>query len=170
MIRNIFFLLLIIYVITGCGKKEDTMIPKSDKVEIVLDENENKEIVVSDIKKYDEENMKKMAVEALKEYLSTPYNAEGVWTAYEKFYSQNYKNTLKKRRNIKNADEYVMSKPSVDFEFEITIDKVYDVIFEGNKAYIDASSYVYDRVNGTKTKIRQTFIMEYENNRWVIPN
>ena len=73
-----------------------------------------------------------------------------------------------KSRNIKNADDYVESDPSLDFEFETTIDKVYGIKLDGQKAYIDVDSSVYDRVEDTTSKARQTFIMSYENNRWVI--
>ena len=97
-----------------------------------------------------------------------PYSAEGVWKAYEKFYSSAYKEILNKSRNIKNADDYVLSEPSLDFEFETTIDKVYSVKLEGKKVYIEVDSSVYDRVNDSHSKARQTFIMEYEYGKWVI--
>ena len=109
-----------------------------------------------------------MAVNSLKEFLSLPYSAEGVWKAYEKFYSSAYKEILNKSRNIKNADDYVLSEPSLDFEFETTIDKVYSVKLEGKKVYIEVDSSVYDRVNDSHSKARQTFIMEYEDGKWVI--
>lgn len=167
--KNIFSFSLILCLIFGCSNTNGgNSTPSGDKVEIILNENENDDFTVSDIKKYDEENMKKIAVEAIKEFLSLPYDANGVWTSYEKFYSKRYKDVLYKKRNVKNADEYVLSEPSLDFEFETKIDKIYEVRFEGNKVYIDADSSVYDRVNNSKMKVRQTFVMEYEDGKWVM--
>ena len=136
------------------------------RVEIILTDEDFKENV--EVKKYDEDNLKKLALSSLKEFYSLPYNQDSVRIAYDKFYSTNYKEVLRKSRNIKNADEYVQSDPSLDFEFETTIEKVYDIKLEGQKAYIDADSSVYDRVEDTTSKARQTFVMSYENNKWVI--
>ena len=138
----------------------------NNKVEIILSNKDSKDSM--EIKKYDENVIKELAVNSLKEFLSLPYSAEGVWKAYEKFYSSAYKEILNKSRNIKNADDYVLSEPSLDFEFETTIDKVYSVKLEGKKVYIEVDSSVYDRVNDSHSKARQTFIMEYEYGKWVI--
>ena len=138
----------------------------NNKVEIILSNKDSKDSM--EIKKYDENVIKELAVNSLKEFLSLPYSAEGVWKAYEKFYSSAYKEILNKSRNIKNADDYVLSEPSLDFEFETTIDKVYSVKLEGKKVYIEVDSSVYDRVNDSHSKARQTFIMEYEDGKWVI--
>ncbi|EKV57734.1 hypothetical protein [Brachyspira hampsonii] len=136
------------------------------RVEIILKDEDFKENV--EVKKYDEDKLKNLALSSLKEFYSLPYNQDSVRIAYEKFYSTNYKEVLRKSRNIKNADEYVQSDPSLDFEFETKIEKVYDIKLEGKKAYIDADSSVYDRVEDTTSKARQTFVMSYENNKWVI--
>ena len=138
----------------------------NNKVEIILSNKDSKDSM--EIKKYDENIIKELAVNSLKEFLSLPYSAEGVWKAYEKFYSSAYKEILNKSRNIKNADDYVLSEPSLDFEFETTINKVYSVKLEGKKVYIEVDSSVYDRVNDSHSKARQTFIMEYEDDKWVI--
>ena len=138
----------------------------NNKVEIILSNKDSKDSM--EIKKYDENIIKELAVNSLKEFLSLPYSAEGVWKAYEKFYSSAYKEILNKSRNIKNADDYVLSEPSLDFEFETTINKVYSVKLEGKKVYIEVDSSVYDRVNDSRSKARQTFIMEYEDGKWVI--
>ncbi|MBW5396034.1 hypothetical protein, partial [Brachyspira hampsonii] len=127
------------------------------RVEIILKDEDFKENV--EVKKYDEDKLKNLALSSLKEFYSLPYNQDSVRIAYEKFYSTNYKEVLRKSRNIKNADEYVQSDPSLDFEFETKIEKVYDIKLEGKKAYIDADSSVYDRVEDTTSKARQTFVM-----------
>ncbi|WP_157146872.1 hypothetical protein [Brachyspira pilosicoli] len=138
----------------------------SEKVEIVLSDNENKEAV--EIKNYDEEALKTSALKSLEEFLSLPYDEESVKMAYDNFYSSSYKEVLAKTRNVKNADEYVASNPSLDFEFEIKIDKVYSIELKGKNAYIDVGTSVYDRVNKSTANMRQTFVMEQENNKWVI--
>lgn len=160
MFKYAFIIFLIL--ISSCAEKQED----SNKVEIILSGDENKENI--EIKKYNENELKALALDSLKEFLSLPYDAGGVWTAYEKFYSSYYKEILNKSRNIKNADDYVISEPSLDFEFETTIDKVYSIELEGKKAYIEVDSSVYDRVNDSSSKARQTFIMEYEDNKWVI--
>ncbi|ASJ21983.1 hypothetical protein [Brachyspira hampsonii] len=146
---------------SSSNNKENTK-----RVEIILSDEDFKENV--EVKKYDEDKLKNLALSSLKEFYSLPYNQDSVRIAYEKFYSTNYKEVLRKSRNIKNAEEYVQSDPSLDFEFETKIEKVYDIKLEGKKAYIDADSSVYDRVEDTTSKARQTFIMSYENNKWVI--
>ena len=168
---KVILIITIILFASSCSKnsneKKENM---PNRVEIILSDDinninneENKEV-----KEYDEDKLKQMALTSLKEFYSMPYNKENVRIAYEKFYSTNYKEILRKSRNIKNADEYVQSDPSLDFEFETKIDKVYDIKLDGQKAYIDVDSSVYDRVEDTTSKARQTFIMCYENNRWVI--
>ncbi|ADG70982.1 hypothetical protein [Brachyspira murdochii] len=158
-------IITIILLISSCSNNNKENIQK--RVEIILkddiDSIENREVI-----EYDEDKLKQLALSSLKEFYSMPYNQENVRIAYEKFYSANYKEILRKSRNIKNADEYVQSNPSLDFEFETKIDKVYDIKLDGQKAYIDADSSVYDRVEDTTSKARQTFIMCYENNKWVI--
>lgn len=160
MFRHAFIIFLIL--ISSCAEKPED----SNKVEIILSGDDNKENI--EIKKYNENELKALALDSLKEFLSLPYDAGGVWTAYEKFYSSYYKEILNKSRNIKNADDYVISEPSLDFEFETTIDKVHSIELEGKKAYIEVDSSVYDRVNDSSSKARQIFIMEYEDNKWVI--
>lgn len=160
MFKYAFIIFLIL--ISSCAEKQED----SNKVEIILSGDKNKENI--EIKKYNENELKALALDSLKEFLSLPYDAGGVWTAYEKFYSSYYKEILNKSRNIKNADDYVISEPSLDFEFETTIDKVHSIELEGKKAYIEVDSSVYDRVNDSSSKARQTFIMEYEDNKWVI--
>lgn len=160
MFKHAFIIFLIL--ISSCAEKQED----SNKVEIILSGDKNKENI--EIKKYNENELKALALDSLKEFLSLPYDAGGVWTAYEKFYSSYYKEILNKSRNIKNADDYVISEPSLDFEFETTIDKVHSIELEGKKAYIEVDSSVYDRVNDSSSKARQTFIMEYEDNKWVI--
>lgn len=161
-------IIIIILFIFSCSKSNNKENVQK-RVEIILSDDinnineENKEV-----KEYDEDKLKQLALSSLKEFYSMPYNKENVRIAYEKFYSANYKEILRKSRNIKNADEYVQSDPSLDFEFETKIDKVYDIKLDGQKAYIDVDSSVYDRVEDTTSKARQTFIMCYENNRWVI--
>lgn len=167
---KVILIITIILFASSCSKNSNEKkenIP--NRVEIILSDDidnineENKEV-----KEYDEDKLKQMALTSLKEFYSMPYNKENVRIAYEKFYSTNYKEILRKSRNIKNADEYVQSDPSLDFEFETKIDKVYDIKLDGQKAYIYVDSSVYDRVEDTTSKARQTFIMCYENNRWVI--
>lgn len=160
MFKHIFIIFLIL--ILSCSEKQKN----SDKVEIILSGDDDKENI--EIRKYNESELKALALDSLKEFLSLPYDASGVWTAYEKFYSSAYKEILNKSRNIKNADDYVISEPSLDFEFETTIDKVHSIILEGKKAYIEVDSSVYDRVDNSSSKARQTFIMEFEDNKWVI--
>lgn len=160
MFKHVFIIFLIL--ISSCAEKQED----SNKVEIILSGDDNIENI--EIKKYNENELKALALDSLKEFLSLPYDAGGVWTAYEKFYSSYYKEILNKSRNIKNADDYVISEPSLDFEFETTIDKVHSIELEGKKAYIEVDSSVYDRVNDSSSKARQTFIMEYEDNKWVI--
>lgn len=158
------YLLIIFFIfILSCSNPKDEN-NSNNKVEIILSGEDNN----IEIKKYNESELKELALESLKEFLSLPYDASGVWTAYEKFYSSAYKEILNKSRNIKDADDYVLSEPSLDFEFETTIDKVYSVELEGKKAYIEVDSSVYDRVENSYSKSRQTFVMEYEDDKWVI--
>ena len=158
------YLLIIFFIfILSCSNSENKN-NSNNKVEIILRGEDNN----IEIKKYNERELKELALNSLKEFLSLPYDASGVWTAYEKFYSSNYKEILNKTRNIKDADDYVLSEPSLDFEFETTIDKVYSVELEGKKAYIEVDSSVYDRVENSYSKARQTFVMEYEDDKWVI--
>lgn len=153
------FIIFLIFILSCSNSKNNS----NNRVEIILQDKDSMEI-----KKYDENILKELALDSLKEFLSLPYDASGVWTAYEKFYSSDYKEILDKSRNIKNADDYVLSEPSLDFEFETTIDKVYSVELEGKKAHIEVDSSVYDRVEDSYSKARQTFVMEYEDNKWVI--
>ena len=165
MYKYILLISLLILPLISCSRNDKGKNVK--RVEIVLKDNEeHKENI--EIKDYNEDKLKKLALSSLKEFYALPYNEESVRIAYEKFYSTNYKEILRKTRNIKNADEYVQSNPSLDFEFETTIDKVYDIKLDGKKAYIDVDSSVYDRVEDTTSKARQTFVMSYENNRWVV--
>ena len=159
-----YILLISFALLVSCSNNNDDK-ETIKRVEIILSDEDFKENV--EIKKYDEDKLKNLALSSLKEFYSLPYNQDSVRIAYEKFYSTNYKEVLRKSRNIKNADEYVQSDPSLDFEFETTIEKVYDIKLEGQKAYIDADSSVYDRVEDTTSKARQTFVMSYENNKWV---
>ena len=155
-------IIFLIFILSCSNSKNENN--SNNRVEIILSgEDDNIEI-----KKYNESELKELALESLKEFLSLPYDASGVWTAYEKFYSSDYKEILNKSRNIKDADDYVLSEPSLDFEFETTIDKVYSVELEGKKAYIEVDSSVYDRVEDSSSKARQTFVMEYEDDKWVI--
>ena len=126
---KVILIITIILFASSCSKNSNEKkenIP--NRVEIILSDDidnineENKEV-----KEYDEDKLKQMALTSLKEFYSMPYNKENVRIAYEKFYSTNYKEILRKSRNIKNADEYVQSDPSLDFEFETKIDKVYDI-------------------------------------------
>ncbi|WP_300369729.1 hypothetical protein [Brachyspira sp.] len=149
----------------SCNSKDDNA-DNAKRIEIILADEDFKENI--EVKEYDEEKLKKLALSSLKEFYSMPYNQDTVRIAYERFYSSSYKEILKKSRNIKNADEYVQSDPSLDFEFETKIEKVYDIKLEGKKAYIDADSSVYDRAEDTTSKARQTFVMSYENDKWVI--
>ena len=158
-----YLLIIFLIFILSCSNSENKN-NSSNKVEIILSEEDGN----IEIKKYNERELKELALNSLKEFLSLPYDASGVWTAYEKFYSSNYKEILNKTRNIKDADDYVLSEPSLDFEFETTIDKVYSVELEGKKVYIEVDSSVYDRVNDSSSKARQTFVMEYEDDKWVI--
>ncbi|MEI0558555.1 hypothetical protein [Brachyspira intermedia] len=159
-----YILLISLALLVSCSNNDDKETIK--RVEIILSDEDFKENV--EVKEYDEDKLKNLALSSLKEFYSLPYNQDSVRIAYEKFYSTNYKEVLRKSRNIKNADDYVQSDPSLDFEFETTIEKVYDIKLEGQKAYIDADSSVYDRVEDTTSKARQTFVMSYENNKWVI--
>ncbi|CRF34404.1 hypothetical protein BRSU_1997 [Brachyspira suanatina] len=159
-----YILLISFALLVSCSNNNDKETIK--RVEIILSDEDFKENV--EVKEYDEDKLKNLALSSLKEFYSLPYNQDSVRIAYEKFYSTNYKEVLRKSRNIRNADEYVQSDPSLDFEFETTIEKVYDIKLEGQKAYIDADSSVYDRVEDTTSKARQTFVMSYENNKWVI--
>ena len=158
-----YLLIIFLIFILSCSNSKDEN-NSNNKVEIILSGEDNN----IEIKKYNESELKELALESLKEFLSLPYDASGVWTAYEKFYSSAYKEILNKSRNIKDADDYVLSEPSLDFEFETTIDKVYSVELEGKKAYIEVDSSVYDRVENSYSKSRQTFVMEYEEDKWVI--
>ena len=155
-------IIFLIFILSCSNSKNENN--SNNRVEIILSGEDNN----IEIKKYNESELKKLALESLKEFLSLPYDASGVWTAYEKFYSSDYKEILNKSRNIKDADDYVLSEPSLDFEFETTIDKVYSVELEGKKAYIEVDSSVYDRVEDSSSKARQTFVMEYEDDKWVI--
>ena len=158
-----YLLIIFLIFILSCSNSKDEN-NSNNKVEIILSGEDNN----IEIKKYNESELKELALESLKEFLSLPYDASGVWTAYEKFYSSDYKEILNKSRDIKNADDYVRSEPSLDFEFETTIDKVYSIELEGKKAYIEVDSSVYDRVEDSYSKSRQTFVMEYEDDKWVI--
>ena len=160
-----YILLISFAVLVSCSNNNNDK-ETIKRVEIILSDEDFKENV--EVKEYDEDKLKNLALSSLKEFYSLPYNQDSVRIAYEKFYSTNYKEVLRKSRNIRNADEYVQSDPSLDFEFETTIEKVYDIKLEGQKAYIDADSSVYDRVEDTTSKARQTFVMSYENNKWVI--
>ena len=160
-----YILLISFALLVSCSNNNDDK-ETIKRVEIILSDEDFKENV--EVKKYDEDKLKNLALSSLKEFYSLPYNQDSVRIAYEKFYSTNYKEVLRKSRNIRNADEYVQSDPSLDFEFETTIEKVYNIKLEGQKAYIDADSSVYDRVEDTTSKARQTFVMSYENNKWVI--
>ncbi|WP_295158098.1 hypothetical protein [uncultured Brachyspira sp.] len=156
------YILLISFIISSfisCSKNNADNVKR---IEIILADES------TEVKEYDEEKLKKSALSSLEEFYSMPYNQDSVRIAYEKFYSSNYKEILKKSRNIKNADEYVQSDPSLDFEFEAKIEKVYNIKLDGRKAYIDADSLIYDRVEDTTSKSRQTFVMSYENDKWVI--
>ncbi len=137
----------------------------NEKVEIILSDEEEEAV---EIKSYDEDALKTSALKSLEEFLSLPYDEESVKMAYNNFYSSDYKEILAKTRNVKNADEYAASNPSLDFEFETKIDKVYSIELKGKNAYIDVSTSVYDRVNKSTANMRQTFVMEQENNKWVI--
>ena len=137
----------------------------NEKVEIILSDEEEEAV---EIKNYDEDALKTSALKSLEEFLSLPYDEESVKMAYNNFYSSNYKEILAKTRNVKNADEYAASNPSLDFEFETKIEKVYSIKLEGKNAYIDVGTSVYDRVNKSTANMRQTFIMAQENNKWVI--
>ncbi|MEI0531715.1 hypothetical protein R4I97_09155 [Brachyspira pilosicoli] len=152
----VLFSLFGLFISCGSGNK---------KVEIILSD-EKEEAV--EVKNYDEEELKTSALKSLEEFLSLPYDEESVKMAYDNFYSSNYKEVLAKTRNVKNADEYAASNPSLDFEFEAKIEKVYGIKLEGKNAYIDVATSVYDRVNKSTANMRQTFIMEQENNKWVI--
>ena len=154
----LFVLLSLFGLFVSCGSG-------SKKVEIVLSD-EKEEAV--EIKNYSEEELKTAALKSLEEFLLLPYDEESVKLAYNNFYSSTYKEVLAKTRNVKNADEYVASNPSLDFEFETKIEKVYGIKLEGKNAYIDVSTSVYDRVNKSTANMRQTFIMEQEDNKWVI--
>ena len=158
-----YLLIIFLIFILSCSNSKNGN-NSNNRVEIILSGEDNN----IEIKKYNERELKELALESLKEFLSLPYDASGVWTAYEKFYSSDYKEILNKSRNIKDADDYVLSEPSLDFEFETTIDKVYSVELEGKKAYIEVDSSVYDRVEDSSSKARQTFVMEYEDDKWVI--
>ncbi|KLI48529.1 hypothetical protein [Brachyspira hyodysenteriae] len=159
-----YILLISFAVLISCSNSNNKENIK--RVEIILTDEDFRENI--EVKEYDEDKLKNLALSSLKEFYSLPYTQDSVRIAYEKFYSTNYKEVLRKSRNIKNADEYVQSDPSLDFEFETKIEKVYDIKLEGQKAYIDADSSVYDRVEDTTSKARQTFVMSYENNKWVI--
>jgi len=79
------FLFIIFFIlILSCSnsKNKDN---SNNKVEIILSNKDSKDSM--EIKKYDENVIKELAVNSLKEFLSLPYSAEGVWKAYEKFYS-----------------------------------------------------------------------------------
>lgn len=153
------FLFVLFSLFVSCGSG-------SQKVEIVLSDDENKEAV--EIKSYNEEELKTVALKSLEEFLLLPYDEESVKLAYNNFYSSTYKEVLAKTRNVKNADEYVASNPSLDFEFETKIEKVYGIKLEGKNAYIDVGTSVYDRVNKSTANMRQTFIMAQEGDKWVI--
>ncbi|ACN83730.1 hypothetical protein OFR22_10835 [Brachyspira hyodysenteriae] len=162
-----YILLISFAVLISCSNSNNSNNKENIKrVEIILTDEDFRENI--EVKEYDEDKLKNLALSSLKEFYSLPYTQDSVRIAYEKFYSTNYKEVLRKSRNIKNADEYVQSDPSLDFEFETKIEKVYDIKLEGQKAYIDADSSVYDRVEDTTSKARQTFVMSYENNKWVI--
>ncbi|AUJ49464.1 hypothetical protein [Brachyspira hyodysenteriae] len=162
-----YILLISFAVLISCSNSNNSNNKENIKrVEIILTDEDFRENI--EVKEYDEDKLKNLALSSLKEFYSLPYTQDSVRIDYEKFYSTNYKEVLRKSRNIKNADEYVQSDPSLDFEFETKIEKVYDIKLEGQKAYIDADSSVYDRVEDTTSKARQTFVMSYENNKWVI--
>ena len=143
-----YLLIIFLIFILSCSNSKNGNY-SNNRVEIILSGEDNN----IEIKKYNESELKELALESLKEFLSLPYDASGVWTAYEKFYSSDYKEILNKSRNIKDADDYVLSEPSLDFEFETTIDKVYSVELEGKKAYIEVDSSVYERVEDSSSKL-----------------
>ncbi len=163
------FLSLFVLLNFSC-KKEEVIVEKenSSKITIKLSKDDDQNIVIKEKISYNEEEMKEVALSSLVEFLSLPYDAQGVSTAYEQFYSENYKAILARERGIKNVEEYVLSEPSLDFEFEAEVSKVNNIWFEGSKVYIDVESSIYDRLIGSKTKLNQVFTMTYENNKWVV--
>ena len=169
--KNIFIILLIIISIFSCSKKGEVDSNKNTKkkVEIILsDDNEDNNKENIEIRDYNEDELKENALNSLKEFLSLTYTPENVYKAYDDFYSSDYKKILKTTRGISDAESYVNSNPFLDFEFETTINKVHSITIDGKKAYIDVDTTVYDRDTANTTKYKQTFIMEYENNKWVI--
>lgn len=169
--RLYLYLILISFLFLSCSKndKEDNAkVYKKEMVTITLEKDDDDNIVIKGISIYDEEAMKESALLDLKTYLGLPYSEDGVNTAYEMFYSKNYKDILARTRNIKNVDEYIESNPSLDFEFHITINKVNDIIVDGNSVIINSDTTIYDRVSKVRSKANQTFTMTNENNKWVI--
>ena len=168
--KNIYILLLIVFVfLSSCNKKEgENSSDTKKKVEIILSDDTESNIENKEIKNYDENELKENALNSLKEFLALTYTPENVYKAYDDFYSSEYKKILKTTRGVNDAESYVNSNPYLDFEFETTINKVHSITIEGKKAYIDVDTTVYDRDTDNITKSKQTFIMEYENNKWVI--
>ena len=112
-----YILLISFAVLVSCSNNNNDK-ETIKRVEIILSDEDFKENV--EVKEYDEDKLKNLALSSLKEFYSLPYNQDSVRIAYEKFYSTNYKEVLRKSRNIRNADEYVQSDPSLDFEFAST--------------------------------------------------
>ena len=167
-----FCLILISILSLSCLRKNTTDIEtttnEKEMVTIVLEQDDDEDIVIKDIKSYDENAIKESALESLEIYLALPYSEEGVDIAYDEFYSKEYKNILAKTRNVKNAVEYIESDPSLDFEFNIKINKVNSIIITGNSVKISCNTTIYDRVNKVTSKAVQTFNMLNEDNKWVI--
>lgn len=169
--KSIYALIFLsLFMLLNFSCKEEVVVEKenSSKIIIKLSKDDDQNIVIKDKIVYNEEEMKDVALNSLVEFLSLPYDAQGVWTAYEQFYSEGYKAILARERGIKNVHEYVLSEPSLDFEFEAEISKVNNIWFEGSKVYIDVESSIYDRLVRSKTKLNQVFTMTYENNKWVV--
>lgn len=166
------YLTLISILSVSCLRKDadniDVTTNENKLVTIVLEKNDENNIVITDVKPYDEKLIKKSALQSLEEYLGLPYTEEGVDTAYEVFYSKEYKNILAKTRNVKNAVDYIASNPTLDFEFHIKINKVNSIVLTGNSVSISCNTTIYDRVNKVTSKAIQTFNMLNEDNKWVI--
>ena len=172
MTKKTYFSFCLIFIsilsISCLRKNTENTIDSKELVTIVLEQNDEDGIVIKDIKSYDETAIKESALESLEMYLGLPYTEEGVDTAYETFYSKDYKNILAKTRNVKNAVEYIESDPSLDFEFNIKINKVNSIIITGNSVKISCNTTIYDRVSKITSKAVQTFNMLNEDNKWVI--
>ena len=168
----IFCLILIPILSLSCLRKNTTDIDnkpnEKELITIVLEQNNEDGIVIKDVKSYDENAIKESALERLETFLSLPYTEEGLDKAYDEFYSKEYKNILAKTRNVKNSLEYIASEPSLDFEFNIKINKVNSIIITGNSVKISCDTTIYDRANKATSKAVQTFNMLNEDNKWVI--